>query len=327
MSDSTQSTVGFIGLGIMGGGMVANLQRAGFRTVVNDIKSAAAERHLAAGGEWAETPSDLARRSDVIFTCLPGIAQIETVALGPSGIIEGIRPGSAFFEMSTNSPEMVKRLSSAFAARDTHMLDAPISGGAKGAERGRLAIWVGGDKSIFEKFKPVLKAMGDRPLHVGPVGAGLVTKLVHNCASQSMQAALAEVFAMGVKAGAEPLPLWEAIRQGSIGRRRTFDGLADEYLPARFEPASAALRIIHKDMMLATGLARDLGVPMRFANLALADITEAMNRGWSERDARSVMLLPQERVGISIKVDPAGVRDVMRRDPPAPSDTKHGTSD
>jgi 3-hydroxyisobutyrate dehydrogenase len=327
MSDATRPTVGFIGLGIMGGSMVANLRRAGFPTVVNDINPAAAERHLTAGAEWADTPKDLAARSDVVFTCLPGLAQIESVALGANGIIEGIRRGGAFFEMSTNSLELVKRLSAAFSARDAHMLDAPISGGAKGAERGRLAVWVGGDKSVFETFRPVLRAMGDRPIHVGSVGAGLVTKLVHNCASQSMQAALAEVFAMGVKAGAEPLSLWEAIRQGSIGRRRTFDGLADEYLPAHFEPPSAALRIIHKDMLLATGLARELGVPMRFANLALADITEAMNRGWSERDARSVMLLPQERVGVAIKVDPADVREVLRRDPAAPTDTKHGASE
>ena len=237
MSDSTQSTVGCsaTGLGIMGGGMVANLQRAGFRTVVNDIKSAAAERHLAAGGEWAETPSDLARRSDVIFTCLPGIPQIETVALGPNGLIEGIRPGNAFFEMSTNSIEVAKKLGAERSpSAEPACLTRQSAAVPKGAERGRMAIWVGGDKSAFDQFKPVLKAIGDRPTHVGPVGAGLITKLVHNCASQSMQAALAEVFSMGVKAEADPLPLWEAIRQGSIGRRRTFDGLAEEFSSPAF---------------------------------------------------------------------------------------------
>lgn len=113
------------------------------------------------------------------------------------------------------------------------------------------------------------------------LGAGLVTKLVHNCASQATQAAIAAVFVLGVKAGADPLSLWEAIRQGSISRRRAFDGLADEFLLSKLEPPNAALRIIYKDMMLPTGLARELGVPMRFANLALADITEAMNRGWA----------------------------------------------
>ena len=151
-----------------------------------------------------------------------------------------------------------------------------------------------------------------------------MTKLVHNCASQSMQAALAEVFVMGVKAGAEPVALWKAIRQGATGRRRSFDGLVDEFLPGSYDTPSAALRIVHKDTMAATALARDFGVPMRFANLALADLVEAMNRGWAERDARSVMLLPQERAGVQIQGDPAEIKAVLDADPPAPTDTRRG---
>ena len=227
--------------------------------------------------------------------------------------------------MSTNSPELVRRLHAAFAERGAHMLDAPISGGPTGAERRQLAIWVGGDKAVFERHEPVLRAMGDHPTHVGGVGAGLVTKLVHNCAAEAMQAALAEAFVLGVKAGAEPLSLWEAIRQGSIGRRRTFDGLIDQFLPGRYDQPQAMQRGTYKDMLIATELARALGVPMRFANLTLAEITEAMNRGWAERDCRSVMLLPQERAGVAtIAVDPAAIAEVLRRDPAAPTDTRHG---
>ena len=324
MNDSSKPVVGFIGLGIMGAAMVANLQKAGYRVVVNDARKEATAPHVKAGAVWADTPREVTEQSDVVFSCLPGLPQIESVALGPQGILAGARPEQAYFEMSTNSPELVKRLHAAFAERGAHMLDAPISGGARGAQRGRLAIWVGGEKSAYDKFEPVLMAMGDRPVHVGAIGSGLVTKLVHNCASQATQAAIAEVFVLGVKAGAEPLSLWRAIRQGSIGRRRTFDGLIDEFLPAQFDPPHAALRTIHKDMTLATGLGRELGVPMRFANLALADIQEAMQRGWSERDCRSVMLLPQERVGVAIKVPPADIQEVMRQDPPAPTDSKYG---
>jgi 3-hydroxyisobutyrate dehydrogenase len=304
--------------------MATNLHKAGYRLVVHDTKREAAASHVQAGAIWADSPRAVAEQSSVIFSCLPSLTAIEAVALGPEGVLAGIRPGDAFFEMSTNSLDLVKRLYAAFAERGSHMLEAPISGGAPGARRARLAIWVGGDKHVFERHEPILRVMGDRPLYVGPIGSGIVTKLVHNCASQTMQAALAEVFVMGVKAGAEPLALWEAIRQGSIGRRRTFDGLADQFLPGKFDEPHAALRIIDKDMMLATGLARDLGVPMRFANLALADIVEAMNRGWSERDCRSVMLLPQERAGVKIAVAPAEIDDVLRRDPPAKTDTKRG---
>ncbi len=325
MNDQTKPVVGFIGLGIMGAAMAANLQKAGYRLVVNDVKREIAASHLAAGAVWADTARAVAEQSEVVFTCLPNLYVIEEVALGPNGVLAGMRPGQALFETSTSTPELIKRLHAAFAERGAHMLDAPISGGALGAKRARLAIWVGGDKASYDRYEAVLKAMGDKPVHVGAIGSGMVTKLVHNCASQATQAAIAEIFVLGVKAGAEPLSLWKAIRQGSIGRRRTFDGLVDEFLPAKFEPPSAALRIIHKDTMIATELGRELGVPMRFANLALADIQEAMNRGWSERDCRSVMLLPQERAGVSIKVDPAGIEDVLRDDPPAHSDSKRGS--
>lgn len=324
MNTSSKPIVGFIGLGVMGAAMAANLLKGGYRVIVNDARRAATAPHEQAGAIWSDTPRAVAEQSDVVFSCLPGLPQIESVALGADGILAGIRPGQAYFEMSTSSLEMVKRLHAAFKERGAHMLDAPISGGARGAQRARMAIWVGGDKASYDRFEPVLRTIGDQPVHIGAIGAGLVTKFVHNCASQATQAAIAEVFVLGVKAGAEPLSLWKAIRQGSIGRRRTFDGLIDQFLPAQFEPPHAALRIMHKDMLGATGLGRELGVPMPFANLALADIQQAMQRGWSERDGRSVMLLPQERVGVEIKVDPADIQDVLRQDPPARTDSKHG---
>ncbi len=182
---------------------------------------------------------------------------------------------------------------------------------------------MGGDEACYRQFEPVLRAMGDRPVHVGATGAGIVTKLVHNCTSQATQAAIAEIFSMGVKAGAEPLALWEAIRTGLVGRRRTFDDLITEFLPGNYDKVQAPLSVVYKDMKSATDLGRQLGVPLRFANLAFADIQEAMNRGWQDRDRRSVMLLPQERAGISIKVSPDAIAEVLRRDPPAATDVKH----
>jgi len=316
--------VGFIGLGIMGASMARNIQRAGYQLVVHDIRPEAASELIGAGAIWAESPKLLMQSIDVLFTCLPGATEIENVLLGSEGVLEGARAGQACFEMSTNTPELVKKLHARFQTREVDFLDAPISGGAKGAQLGRMAIWVGGSLEVFNQYSILLQTMGDKIVHVGVVGSGLVTKLVHNCASQSMQAALAEVFAMGVKAGAEPLKLWEALRQGSIGRRRTFDGLIDEYLPAKFSPPNATLRTVHKDMLVSTELARNLGVPMRFANLALADITEAMNLGWQDLDARSVMRLPQIRAGIKIKVDTEEIKAVLKRDPAAPTDAKHG---
>lgn len=321
----TQQRIGIVGVGVIGGAMASSLLRNGYEVIIQDIDQNAVAALVLKGATAVATPAELAQKSDVIFTSLPSLQSIESVFLGKNGIVSELLDGQVVFETSTNSPDLIKRLHEAISAKGGVFLDAPVSGGAKGARRGRMAFWVGGDKATYERFEPVLRAMGDKPIYVGPVGSGLITKLVHNCISQATQAAIAETFVMGVRAGAEPLALWAAIRQGSIGRRRTFDGMADEFLPARFDPPNASLAIVEKDLMLATQLGRDLRAPLRFANLALADITEAINRGWGTRDARSVMILPQERAGVSIKVDPARIEEVFREDPPAPGDAKHGS--
>jgi len=222
--------------------------------------------------------------------------------------------GGALFDLSTNAPALVRRLHGLFAARGAHVLDAPVSGGPVGARTRRLAIWVGGDQALFDRHRPLLEAMGDQPYYVGPVGAGAVAKLVHNCASFTIRAVLAEVFSMGVKAGVAPELLWQAVRQGNSGRRRTFDGLAEKFLPGEFEPPSFALRLGHKDVSLATALGREHGVPMRLANLALEEITEALNRGWGDRDSSSFMLLQEERAGVRIAVPRERLQRILEQD-------------
>jgi len=308
--------IGFIGLGMMGSGMAANLQKAGHDLVVHDLRRAAAEPYLAKGAVWADSPRAVAEAAEVVFTSLPGPPEVEAVALGENGLLGGMSRGNAYFDLSTNSPTMVRKINAAFAERDVYMLDSPVSGGPRGARTGKLALWVGGDEQIFNRHKPVLDAMGDKARYVGPIGAGSVAKLVHNGAGYCIQTALAEMFTVGVKAGVEPLALWEAVRDGAGGRRRTFDGLIDQFLPGKYEPAAFALRLAHKDMSLATQLGRDFNVPMRIANLALAELSEALNRGWGDRDSRSPMIIQQERAGVEIRVDPKRIEEVLERDPP-----------
>lgn len=304
--------LGFIGLGTMGASMAANLQKAGHQLVVHDLRRANAGPHVAAGARWAETPRQVAEAVDVIFTSLPGPPEVESVALGEHGLLSGMRDGAALFDLSTNSPALVRRLHAIFAERGAHMLDAPVSGGPRGAKTGKLALWVGGDRAMFDRHKPLLDAIGDRARYVGPIGAGTVAKLVHNCAGYAIQCALAEVFTLGVKGGVEPLALFEAVRQGAAGRRRTFDGLVDQFLPGSYDPPAFALRLAHKDVSLAAALGAELGVPMRIASLALMELTEAMNRGWGERDSRVAMLLQQERAGVAIKVDREALQSALR---------------
>jgi 3-hydroxyisobutyrate dehydrogenase-like beta-hydroxyacid dehydrogenase len=309
--------VGFIGLGIMGASMASNVQKGGHALVVHDLRAEAAAPHVAAGATWAATPRQVAEASDVVLTSLPGPAEVEAVALGDDGLLAGLGPGKTYVDLSTNSPTVVRRLHATFARRGIAVLDAPVSGGPRGARTRKLAIWVGGDEAVFERVRPVLDAMGDQVRRVGEIGAGSVAKLVHNMTTYCVQTALAEVFTLGVKAGVEPIALWEAVRHGASGRQRTFDRLADGFLLGQYDPPSFALRLAHKDVSLAVALGREHRVPMRVANLVLEEMTEALNRGWADRDSRSPMLLQEERAGVPVRADPAAIARVLERDPRA----------
>ena len=300
--------VGFIGLGTMGGSMAFNTIQGGHELVVHDIRRESATRHLEAGAPWADSPREVAEASDIVFTSLPGPTEVEAVFLGEDGILQGMSAGKVYFDLSTSTPNLIRRLHDIASGQGVEVLDAPVSGGPRGAESRNLAIWVGGDKDVFDRCRPALDAIGDKAYYVGPIGCGAVAKLVHNCAGYVIQTALAEVFTMGVKAGVEPLALWQAVRRGAQGRRGTFEGLAEHLLPGKFDPPDFALRLARKDVDLAVGVGREYDVPMRLANLALQEMTEAMNRGWGDRDSRVAMLLQEERAGVEVRVD----EDVLR---------------
>jgi 3-hydroxyisobutyrate dehydrogenase-like beta-hydroxyacid dehydrogenase len=306
---------GFIGLGTMGAHMAANLQKGvqkdGHTVIVHDVRREAAAAHIKDGAKWADSPAALAAECDVIFTSLPGPVEFDAVSFGANGLLSTIRKDVAYFDLTTNSPTTVRNAAKQYTGKGAHLFDAPVSGGPRGAASGKLAIWCGGDQDVFEKWFPVLSAIGDQARYIGPIGAGSVAKLVHNCYGYIATAAAAEVFSMGVKAGIEPLAIWEAVRQGAIGRRGAFDSLTDQFLPDKYEPPAFALRLAHKDVSLATALGRELNVPMRLANLALADLSEGLNRGWGNRDSRSIMVLQTERAGIEIKVDPQRLTEAL----------------
>ena len=303
--------VGFIGLGTMGASMALNVRKGGYELTVYDLRRDAAKPHLEAGAKWADGPRQVAAASDVVFTSLPGPKEAEAVG---DELLTSLKKDAAWFDLSTNSPTVVRRIHARFSEKGIAMLDAPVSGGPSGAKSGKLALLIGGDKAVFDRFKPVLDSIGDQIIYIGEIGAGSVAKLVHNCAGYMIQTALAEVFTLGVKAGVDPLDLWAAVRQCSLGRIRTFDRLGKQFLQGSFEPPDFALQLAHKDVTLATELGRELGVPMRVANLTYAEMTEALNRGWGQRDSRVPMLLQEERAGVKIAVPIADIQAVLNRD-------------
>lgn len=303
--------VGFIGLGTMGSSMAMNTIKGGFELTVHDVNRDAAGPHLEEGATWADSPREVMEMSQIVFSSLPGPPEVEAVALGDNGLLQGVEAGKVYFDLSTNSPTLMRQVHAEFAARGAHVLDAPVSGGPEGARTGRLAIWVGGDQTVYEQYKPVLDAIGDKPFYVGPIGTGSIAKLVHNCSGYIVQTALAETFTMGIKAGVDPLVLWQAVRHGALGRRGTFDGLTRQFLPGEFDPPDFALRLARKDVTLAVQVGREYDVPMRLANMTLEEMTEALNRGWEQRDSRSAMLLQEERAGVEVKVPREDIQRVL----------------
>lgn len=286
--------IGFVGLGLMGVHMAANLLKAGHSLRVHDLRRDAAK--TLQGAEWADEPW---RDAEIFFTSLPGPKEVKAIS---ESVLKSAPAGMAWFDLSTNSPDTIREIYAACKAKGISFLDAPVSGGPKGAQSGKLAIMIGGDRETFERCLPVIKAIGDQPFYVGPAGAGTVAKLAHNASSFMVMTALAEAFTLGVKGGVEPMALWRAMRQAASGRARTFDRLGEQFLHGTYDPASFSLKLAQKDMKLAVDLAKAQGVPMKIGEYALSELDAAVQRGWENRDCRVSMTLQEERAGVSLRV-------------------------
>ena len=305
--------IGFIGIGNMGAGMTNNLLKAGHTLVVNDLRRDFAGPLIAAGAEWADTPRLVAAQTEIVLSCLPGPGDVETVVLGPDGLLEGMDTGAVYIDLSSNSPAKVRALHATLAGKGIQMLDAPVSGGVVGARNGRLVIMTGGERRTFERVKVVLEAIGDHVVYCGEIGTGSICKLVHNAISEISSQAITELFTLGVKAGVEPKSLWETTRRGAFGRMAGgVHTLPDTWFSGDFEPDREkgyfSTALMRKDMGLATDLGRELDVPLPMANLAEQVLVEAVLRGWSDDPCTKVRLLQEERAGVQVRGDfPSGV--------------------
>lgn len=306
--------IGFIGLGRMGRGMASNMLHSGYSLIAYDVDSKAMHALKQQGATTTDSIRMLGEKCPLVFTSLPTPDHVREVATGNGGLIESLAPGSTWFDMSTNAVDVVRNIHAQALARDIHFLDAPVSGGPAGSENGDLAVWAGGDAQILDDHRDILNVIASQVRHLGPIGAGTVAKLAHNMASMAMSAVLAETLTLGVKAGVDPLDLWEAMRSGAAGRSRSFDSVARRFLQGRLDSPHFALDLACKDMTLGIRLARDSRVPMRLCNLVLDELTEAANRGWGDRASQSFLLLQQQRAGLDpFDISEADIEAVLAR--------------
>ena len=295
--------VGFIGLGNMGEPLAGFVLEAGFSLVVHDIRKEAAASLLERGAAWAESSRDVAAACDVICVCVPGPPEMQAVTLGAGGVLEGVKAGAIVIDHTTNAPAVVREVGVVLSARGAHLLDAPLDGGREGALEGQLTLFVGGDEAVLRRVKPVLDTFSKSVVWVGALGAGSITKIVHNALAMSIDLLLAECLTLGAKAGVAVPRLVEAFREGCIvSNNMTFTKRMPATLFRGDFAARFALALAYKDFRLAGDLATQHGVPTRLLDLCQMELLEAMNRGWGDQDRIKASTLQEERAGVKLRV-------------------------
>jgi 3-hydroxyisobutyrate dehydrogenase len=297
--------IGFIGTGNIGAPIAAQLLRAGHRLLVHDIRRAAAEPLLAAGAEWCDTPAALAAQCETVTTCLPGPKEMQAVCLGSSGIVAHLAPGALYLDHTTNAPSLVRRIHALLAAKNIAMLDAPVSGGMEGAQTRDLLVMAGGDDAAFTRARPLLDTIAKRVIHTGAIGTGSIAKIMHNCASFTLDMLMAECWTTGVKAGIDAATIVRVFNEAALGQQMSLKvRLPATYLRGDFAPRFS-LALARKDLGLAMDLARETKTPMRLAALCEQELTEAMARGWAAHDASIALTLQEERAGAEVRLPPS----------------------
>jgi 3-hydroxyisobutyrate dehydrogenase len=286
--------IGFIGVGTMGKLMAINLLKRNFPVTAFDLNPTPVEELREFGAEAAGTGAEAAAAGDIVITMLPSSPHVEAAVLGPSGILDGMKPGSVLIEMSTIDPLVSKSIAEQVVARGFRMLDAPVSGGSVGARDATLTIMVGGPKDLFDECKPVLEAIGKNVIHCGDNGMGEVVKVVNNLIAGVSLAVVAEAYTIGMRAGADPQVLYDVISKssGSCWAHNTnppIPGLVpgspanDDYAPGFM------VDLMRKDLGLAVAAAKGLRAPSILAAVAEQLYGSASNLGYGRRDMSAVV--------------------------------------
>ena len=257
--------IGWIGLGNIGGVMAANLIKEGYRLIVHDLEYKAAEKLIAAGAEWADTPQALAAEADTIITSLPGPPQVRSVMESKQGVFSGIRAGATWIDMSTTDAEEVERLGIIAAEKDVSVLEAPLTGGVTLARAGGITMLVGGEKDVFESQLPMLKKIGGTVLLMGPLGSASIVKVITNLLALGHLIMAGEAFMLGNQAGIDPKALLEGI-QASSGNSYTIEKEMPLVYNGSYD-VEFSMALACKDLGLTMKHARKYGVPLELGAL------------------------------------------------------------
>ena len=291
--------IGFIGLGHIGNPMAMQVMNSGFALTVHDLRRETARNLIDGAAAWADSPRALAEQSDVVVTSLPSPAAVEAVLEGEDGVLAGLASGATWIDMTTNDLHVVLRLADRAAERDIHTLEAPITGGVARAREGRLTILVGGEKNLLETHLPVLQAMGEEILHVGPIGHATIAKLITNQLCFIHTVALGEGLMLGARAGLDLPLLSEAIK---LGYGNSFVAEVDGPLILRGGwETTFSLALTGKDLRLTTELGRELDVPLELTALVEQINARARVSFGAEADWLDVVKLMEEACGTELR--------------------------
>jgi 2-hydroxy-3-oxopropionate reductase len=297
-------TIGFIGLGIMGRPMAHNLLKAGFPLVVHNRHQVVTDEFVAAGAAAGNRPRDIAAASDVVITMLPGTAEVEEVLLGPDGVIEGAHGGLVVIDMSTNSPVATRTLADRLAERGIPMLDAPVSGGDKGAIAGTLSIMVGGDEDTFKRCLPIFQALGKTIVHVGENGAGQIVKACNQIVVALTIEAVSEALVLGSKAGVDPAKILQVLG-GGLAANRVMELRGASMLAHDFTPGGR-IRFHHKDLGFVLETARKYGVSLPVTALVDQMFASLEMRGRGDLDHTALLTYLEDLADHRVGSDDAG---------------------
>jgi 3-hydroxyisobutyrate dehydrogenase-like beta-hydroxyacid dehydrogenase len=290
--------VGFIGVGNMGNPMAGNVLKAGFPMTVFD-KSAKAMENLVQGGAKAATSTrEVAEASEVVLTCLHASPDVEALYLEAGGLIDLARPGTILIDLSSVLPSTPRKLEPRAKARGVHFLECPVSGGVAGARAATLAIMVGGDAQVLERARPVLRAIGPNIFSVGPVGAGNTVKAINNMMASVNSLAMMEGLAVGVKAGLDPMVVYEVVKASS-GGSKALERIPSAIVPRKFEPGFKVF-LMNKDLDTFNTIAKELHVPVSFSNVAQRYQQAAMAAGLADMDTSVAMTIIEQLAHVKV---------------------------